>query len=129
MKRASRPERLRRSRGRNAGLKFADENSASDENPISRRILRKIMDVSEAWRTCRRRICKRGRGCRGRDVQCASERVVPVPRNPEKAARDQARNMALLQRMLAERLEQVTAAAEAAETHRQQVQKQKPRSR
>jgi hypothetical protein len=109
MKRRPKIERLRLARHRNANQKFStnDEDADSDGNPISKSILRKMMDVSEVWRTCRRRTCKRGRGCRGRDVQCASERVFPKPRNPEKAARDQARSMAMLQRMLRERLEEV----------------------
>jgi hypothetical protein len=78
-----------------------------NRNRIRRSILRKMMDVKQSWRHCHRKSCKRGRGCCGRDVQCAGEQKLPVPRNSEKAARDQARSMAMLQRMLRERLEQL----------------------
>lgn len=117
MKRRSKIERLRLARHRNANLKFSttDEDDDSDENPLSKSILRKFMNVSESWRNCRRRTCKRGRGCRGREVQCASERPVrEPPRNPDKAARDQARKMAIFQRMVRERLDAVTRSQEQA---------------
>ena len=78
-----------------------------NRNRIRRSILRTMMEVKQAWRHCHRKACKRGRSCCGRDVQCAGEQEFPVPRNPEKAARDRARSMAMLQRMLRERLDQV----------------------
>jgi hypothetical protein len=108
MRRRSKIERLRAARHRNANLNFGadDEDDDGDPYSIPKSILRKAMDVSETWRSCRRRTCKRGRGCRGREVQCASERVVAAPRNPDKAARDAARGMAQLKRMLEEALAQ-----------------------
>lgn len=74
-----------------------------DEIPID--IMRLAQDVSHAWRRCHRKICKRGRGCRGRDMPCLAE-CPPrrTPRNPEKAARDDARAMAIFQRRLRERV-------------------------
>lgn len=110
MKRLSKRERLRLARHRNANLKFStkDEDTDPDEDSLSKSVLRKAMDVRESWRTCRRRTCKRGRGCRGREVECASERPVQKPsRDPEKESRDQARAMAIFQRMLRERLDEL----------------------
>jgi hypothetical protein len=75
-----------------------------DLNTIPLGIVRRAMDVMDVWRGCHRRACKRGRACRGRQVQCAGERP---PRkqsnNPEKTQRDQARSMAIFQRALRER--------------------------
>jgi len=110
MKRLSKAERLRRAHHRNANLNFGttDEDDDSDDNPISKSILRTFMNVRESWRTCRRRACKRGRGCRGRDVQCLFEQPPrKPPRDPEKAARDEARQMAIFQRRVTERVEEL----------------------
>jgi hypothetical protein len=75
-----------------------------DEIPLD--ILRVVQEVNRTWRRCRRKVCKRGRGCRGRDVPCAFERLPQEPpRNREKAARDDARAMAIFQRMLKEKLD------------------------
>ena len=110
MKRLSKRESLRRARHRNANLKFStkDEDEDSDENPLSKSILRTFMNVRESWRTCRRRACKRGRGCRGRDVQCLfGQPPGKPPRDPAKAARDEAREMAIFQRRVTERVEEL----------------------
>lgn len=45
-------------------------------------------------------------------IQSAGVGIIPKPRNPEKAARDQARRMAIFQRMIRERLDEVSGAEE-----------------
>ena len=80
-----------------------DDNDDLDTLPLG--ILRKAMGVVDAWRNCHRRACKRGRACRGRQVQCASERPARQQRgDAEKQQRDGARSMAIFQRMLHERM-------------------------
>jgi hypothetical protein len=84
-----------------------DDQDDDDLDSIPSDILRVMQDLNQSWRRCRRKSCRRGRSCRSADVRCALERVVEKPpRNPDKAARDDARAMAIFQRMLRERLDE-----------------------
>ena len=84
-----------------------NDDQHDDPDTIPPDILRVMQDINQSWRRCRRKSCRRGRSCRSADVRCAAERVIDKPlRNPEKAARDDARAMAIFQRMLRERQDQ-----------------------
>jgi hypothetical protein len=90
-----------------------DNDDNLDEIPID--IMRLAQDVSQTWRRCHRKVCRRGRACRAPGVPCAAERPPrKPPHNPEKAARDDARAMAIFQRMLRERPDQVRPEPERA---------------
>jgi hypothetical protein len=79
-----------------------------DPDTIPPDILRVMQNLNQSWRRCRRKSCRRSRSCRSADVRCAVEQVTVKPRrNPEKAARDDARAMAIFQRMLRERLDEL----------------------
>ncbi|MGE3990137.1 hypothetical protein [Pseudorhodoplanes sp.] len=96
---------------------MAEDEDDLDEIPPD--IMRLAQDVSQTWRRCHRKTCKRARGCRGRDVPCAGERPpVKTPSDPEKAARDDARAMAIFQRMLREHIDQVRPEQHAAASQR-----------
>ena len=99
-----------------------DENEHDDLDTIPPDILRVMQDLNQSWRRCRRKSCRRSRSCRSADVSCAVERVPRIPRNNDKVARDDARAMAIFQRMLRERLAEVSvqARAEALKPRRRQ---------
>ena len=64
-------------------------------------MLRKLMDVLKNWRTCPERACRRKRGC-------ASPRMICADRAPKRqvSPEHEAAAMAMLKRMLREKLEQ-----------------------
>jgi|GEM_PF-5252853 len=82
-----------------------DDDDDGDPYTLPLGIWRIWMDVTRVWSRCHRRACKRGRACRGREVQCADE-LAPRRRrgSPEKIQRDNARSSAIFQRMLRERM-------------------------
>jgi len=88
-----------------------DDDEHDDQNTIPPDIMRVMQNLNQTWRRCRRKSCKRGRSCRNADVSCATEREPPVPHNNEKLTRDNARAMAIFQRMLRERLDQASTPA------------------
>jgi len=108
-----------------------DDDGDPDGLPLG--ILRTAMNVSDVWRNCHRRACKRGRACRGRQVQCASERPPRQERgDAEKRQRDSARSRAIFQRMLHERMALLQERAEPAQTDTassSHARKQTPRKR
>jgi hypothetical protein len=91
-----------------------NDHEHDDLDTIPPDILRVMQDLNQSWRRCRRRSCRRSRSCRDAGVRCAAERVHPAPRNPEKAMRDDARAMAIFQRMLRERLDELADAKQVA---------------
>jgi hypothetical protein len=95
-----------------------DDDDHDDLDTIPPDIMRVMQDLDQSWRRCRRKSCRRRRSCCSTDVICAIERTPrKPPRNPEKTARDDARAMAIFQRMLRERLDE----AERSEVAEQQT--------
>jgi hypothetical protein len=83
-----------------------EDDDIGDDNMLPLSIVRIWMDVVRSWRQCHRPACKRGRSCRGRYAQCVNERPpLKAPKNLEKDQRDGSRARAIMQRMLAERIE------------------------
>lgn len=84
-----------------------EDDEYDDQDTIPPDIMRVMQDINQSWRRCRRKSCKRARSCRAAGVICANERAPRVPpRNANKDARDDARAMAIFQRMLHERLDE-----------------------
>ena len=104
---------------------MAEDEDDLDEIPVD--IMRLAQDVGQSWRRCHRKTCKRARGCRGRNVPCANERrPSKTPGDPEKAARDDARAMAIFQRMLRERIDQARTEQEQAAAPRKGRARHRP---
>ena len=103
-----------------------DENEHDDLDTIPPDILRVMQDLNQSWRRCRRKSCRRSRSCRGADVSCAVERAPRILRNNDKVARDDARAMAIFQRMLRERLEEVSVQNRAVAQQRLKPRRRQP---
>ncbi len=104
-----------------------NDDGYDDQDTIPPDIMRVMQDLDQSWRRCRRKSCRRARSCCSTGMMCAIERAPRMPpRNADKAARDDARAMAIFQRMLRERLDEakrnetLAASPKAVASRRQQ---------
>ena len=80
-----------------------DDRVPADADELRRELARKAANIMQAWRTCRRPPCKRGRRCTAR-LACAGLEHRPLP-SPEKGAAIIANIYRQLKRMIAARQE------------------------